>query len=266
MLKKNATKEKLKVGQAAIGFRMDFTSPYIVEVLGSIGFDFVYFDLEHGPMSEESCQEMIRAAELVSLTPLVRVPTNDPGVTARFLDCGAMGIIFPHCNTKQDVQVAVKAVKYPPEGERGIGGRSLSLSAMPTADYVREANKETMVIAMIEEVAALNNLPDILTVDGLDVLWVGRLDFSLSSGIAGQVNDPVIQNAVSRIITEGRAAGKAVGVGAINIDEPDSVRNFRQQGAQFFALNTTSMLRSAARDLLKRINSEQGMGLARNIV
>lgn len=256
MLRKNVTKEKLKAGQTTIGFRIEFTSPYIVEALGDIGFDFVYFDLEHGPMSEESCQEMIRAAELVCLTPLVRVPINDPGVVARFLDSGAMGIIFPHCNTKQDAKAAVSAVKYPPEGERGMGGRSLSLSAMPTADYIKEANKETLVIAMIEEVAALNNLPEILAVDGLDILWVGRLDFSVSSGVPGKVNDPVIQNAVSRIITEGRAAGKTVGVGAINVDEPDSIRNFRQQGAQFFALNTASILRSAARDLLKRINAD----------
>jgi len=76
----------------------------------------------------------------------------------------------------------------------------LSLSAMPTADYIKEANKETLVIVMIEEVAALNNLPEILAVDGLDILWVGRLDFSVSSGVPGKVNDPVIQNAVSRIV------------------------------------------------------------------
>jgi 4-hydroxy-2-oxoheptanedioate aldolase len=108
---------------------------------------------------------------------------------ARFLDSGAMGIIFPHCNTKQDAKAAVSAVKYPPEGERGMGGRSLSLSAMPTADYIKEANKETLVIVMIEDVVALNNLPEILAVDGLDILWVGRLDFSVSSGVPGKVND-----------------------------------------------------------------------------
>jgi len=253
---KNKTKEKLKSGQTAIGFRMDFASPYIVEVLGDVGFDFVYFDLEHGPMSEESCQEMIRATELAGLTPVVRVPTGDPGVTARFLDSGAMGIVFPHCNTKQDAQAAVKAVKYPPEGERGIGGRSLSLSTLSIADYIKEANKETMVIAMIEEVEALNNLSEILTVDGLDVLWVGRLDFSISSGVPGQVNAPVIQKAVNRIITEGRAAGKTVGVGAINVDDPDSVKRFIKQGARFFALNTTSILKSAAANLLKRIYTD----------
>ena len=255
MLKKNATKAKLKADQTAIGVRMDFAAPYIVEVMGDTGFDFVYFDLEHGPMSEESCQEMIRAAELVGLTPIVRVPTSDPGITARFLDSGAMGIIFPHCNTKQDAQAAVKAVKYPPEGERGMGGRSLSLSAMSTADYVREANKETMVVAMIEETEALNNLPDILTVDGLDVLWVGRLDFSASSGVPGQVNDPIVQNAVNRIISEGRAAGKIVGVGAVNVNEPDNIRQFIKQGARFFSLDAASILKSGAQDLLKKINT-----------
>ena len=127
---------------------------------------------------------------------------------------------------------------------------------MPTADYIKEANKETLVIAMIEDVVVLNNLSEILAVDGLDILWVGRLDFSVSSGVPGKVNDPVIQDAVNRIITEGKAAGKIVGVGAINVDEPDSIRHFMQQGAQFFALNAASILRSASRDLLKRINPD----------
>jgi 4-hydroxy-2-oxoheptanedioate aldolase len=152
---KNATKAKLKAGRTAIGIRLDFTSPDVVESLGNLGFDFVYFDLEHGPTGEEACREMIRAAELVGLTPLVRVPFNEPGVVARFLDSGALGIIFPHCNTRQDARAAVKAVKYPPDGERGLGGRSLSLSGLSVAEYVQEANRETMVVAMIEDIAAL---------------------------------------------------------------------------------------------------------------
>lgn len=256
MLATNRTKEKLKAGKAVFGFRVDFASSYIVEALGNTGFDFVYFDLEHGLINEESCLEMVRAAESVNLTPLVRVASGSPEAASRLLDSGVMGIITPHCNTRQDVQAAVKAVKYPPEGERGIAGRSLSLSGMPAADYVREANKETLVIAMIEEPEALSNLPAILTVDGLDVLFIGRLDFSLASGIPGQINAPSIQSAVTEIITGGRGAGKAVGVGAINIDDPDSINQFIKQGAQFFALNTTSVLRSAARDLLKRVKAD----------
>jgi len=256
VIMKNTTKAKLKAGKAVIGIRLGFTSPTIVENLTGLGFDFVYFDLEHGPSSEESCQEMFRAAELADLTPIVRVPTSEPGFAARLLDSGAMGIIFPHCNTKQDAEAAVKAVKYPPDGERGAGGRPLSLSGMPIADYIREANRETMVITMIEEMEALKNLPEILTVDGLDVLWIGRVDLSVSSGIPGKLDDPKIQDAVKRVIAEGNAAGKVVGVGAVNADRPEQIREFINQGARFFSLDTTSLLRSASRNILKSIRSE----------
>lgn len=250
------TKEKIKAGQPVIGVRMDFASSYIVEFLGNIGLDFVYFDLEHALIDEESCQEMIRAAELVELTPLVRVPLNEPGIILRVLDAGAMGIIVSHCNTKEDVQSAVKAIKYPPEGERGIAGKSLFLSDMPLPEYISAANKETLVVAMVEDLEALNNLPDILTFDGLDVLFIGRLDLSISCGLPGQIDNPVIQNAVERIITESRSAGKAVGVGAINVGDPESVRAFIKRGAQFFSLNATSVLRNSTANLLKEIKRD----------
>jgi len=252
---KNTTKAKLKAGKAVIGVRLDFTVPYVVESLAGIGFDFVYFDLEHGPSSEESCQDMFRAAELAGLTPIVRVPSSEPGFTARLLDSGAMGIIFPHCNTKQDAKAAVRAVKYPPDGERGAGGRPLSLSGMPIADYVREANRETLIITMIEEMAALQNLPEILTVEGLDVLWIGRVDLSVSSGIPGKLDDPKIQDAVRRVIAEGNAAGKVVGVGAVSADRPEQIREFIKQGARFFSLYMTGVIRSAGRNILKTIGT-----------
>ncbi len=256
MIMKNATRAKLKAGKAAIGIRLDFSSPYVVESLTGIGFDFVYFDLEHGPSSEESCQDMFRAAEIVGLTPLVRVSSYDPGYVDRFLDSGAMGIIFPHCNTKQDAEAAVRAVKYPPQGERGAGGRPLALSGMPIADYIREANQETMVITMIEEMEALKNLPEILAVEGLDVLWIGRMDLSVSSGIPGKLNDPKIQDAVKRIISEGNAAGKVVGVGAVSADRPEQIGEFISQGARFFSLDTTAILRSAARNILQNLSTK----------
>ena len=253
MLGKNTTREKLKAGQAVIGFRMDFASPDVVEILSNIGFDFVYYDCEHGPMNEEACQDMIRVAELVGLTPMVRVSSNQPWLILRALDSGAMGIIVPHCNTKEEAQRAVKAVKYPPEGERGIAGRSLRMSGMSRGDYIVEANKETMVIAMVEEGDAIDNLSEILTVDGLDVLWIGRGDLSVSLGIPGEFNHPMMHEAVTKIITTGRAGGKVVGVGAIAVDDPESVRQFINQGAQFFSLNCAGILRNAARELLEKI-------------
>ena len=252
---KNAAKEKIKNGQAIMGLRMDFGSPYIIERLAHIGFDFVLLDCEHSPMTEESCLDMVRACEHVGLTPLVRVPSNRPEVILHFLDLGAMGVIIPHCNTKEDAQHAVEAVKYPPEGIRGIAGRTQSLSEMPMAEYVVQANKETMVVVQIEEAEALDNLSEIITTDGIDVLYIGRADLSLSLGIAGQVSHPKITEAVKKIITEGRAAGKAVGVGALPINDPKIAREFLNQGAQFFVLDSTSILRNAAKELLQKIVS-----------
>jgi len=256
VMMKNATKAKLKAGKAAIGIRLDFTSSAIVESLTGLGLDFVYFDLEHGPSSIESCQDMFRAAEVAGLTPLVRVSSYDIGYADRLLDSGAMGIIFPHCNTKKDAEAAVRAVKYPPEGERGAGGRPLTLSGLPVTDYIREANRETLIITMIEELEALDNLPEILTVEGLDVLWIGRVDLSVSSGIPGKLDDPKIQDAVKRIIAEGSAAGKVVGVGAVNSNRPDQIKEFINQGARFFSLDTTAVLRSAARNIVQSIGAE----------
>lgn len=253
MLGKNTTKEKLKAGQAVIGFPLNFASPDIIEILSNIGLDFVYFDCEHGSMSEETCQDMIRVAELVGLTPIVRVASNQPWFILRALDSGAMGIIVPHCDTKEEAQRAVKAAKYPPVGERGIAGRSLRLSGMLHADYIIEANKETMVIAMIEDAEAIDNLPEILAIGELDVLLVGRADLSLSMGVPGQVNHPMIQEAIKKVITQGRAAGKAVGVGHLSIDDPDSYGQFLRQGAQFFSVNPANLLRSAARQFLQKV-------------
>ena len=159
---RNSVKAKLKAGKSVFGFRMDFVSPYIVEILGKTGFDFVYFDCEHGPMSEESCDEMIRAAELVGIVPLVRTPSIEPAAILRYLDSGAMGVIIPHCHNRTVAKNAVKAVKYPPAGDRGMGGRSFVLSGKSVQDYVRDANEETLIIVMIEDPEAMDNLPEIL--------------------------------------------------------------------------------------------------------
>ena len=256
MFKKNLVKEKLKAGKTAVGIRMDFSSPYVLELLGKSGFDFVYFDCEHSSLSVGACEDMFRAAELVGLTPLVRVPSSEPGVILRYLDSGAMGVIIPHSHNREAAENAVKAVKYSPEGDRGIAGRSLSLSGLSVANYVKEANKETLVALMIEDAEAITNVAEIAAVDGVDVLFIGRLDLSVSLGIPGEIEHPTIKEAVNKLIAQGRAAGKAVGVGAIDVGKPESIKHFMSQGAQFFSLNLTSILTNASRQLLQKIREE----------
>ena len=250
---RNSVKAKLKAGKSVFGFRMDFVSPYIVEILGKTGFDFVYFDCEHGPMSEESCDEMIRAAELVGIVPLVRTPSIEPAAILRYLDSGAMGVIIPHCHNRTVAKNAVKAVKYPPAGDRGMGGRSFVLSGKSVQDYVRDANEETLIIVMIEDPEAVDNLQEILSIEEIDVLFVGRLDLSVALGIPGQLDHPRINEIISEVISQARDVGKAVGVGAVDDRKPERIREFLQQGAQFFSLTTTSMLAGGARESLQKI-------------
>lgn len=258
MIKKNITKEKFKKGQPAFGFRMEFASPFIVEILGHAGFDFVYFDCEHGPISGGEVEEMVRAAELSNITPLVRVSSNEPNYILSALDSGAMGIIIPHCGTKKEAEAAVKALKYPPEGERGIAGRIWThcvMSGISTADYIREANEETMLIAMIEDAEGINNVSEILTVDGLDGLWIGRADLSVSLGIPGQGDHEMIREAVEKVLSESRGSDKAIGIGWADFNDSESIKQFISQGAQFFSLGSTFVLMNTAKNLLQKIKN-----------
>ena len=120
MQKRNVTKAKIKAGQPVIGFRLEVASPFLVEILGDIGFDFVYFDCEHSAMTEEACENLIRAADLAGLTPLVRVPRSQPALISRFLDRGAMGVIVPHCSSRQLAQFS----GWPPPGRNSGGLRA----------------------------------------------------------------------------------------------------------------------------------------------
>jgi len=253
MLRENLTKKKLRAGEPVVGIRMDFASPYVLEAIGETGFDFVYFDWEHSSLSEQACEDMIRAAELVGMTPLVRVPSHEASVILRYLDAGAMGVIVPHCSSKDRAQAALKAIKYPPQGDRGIAGRSLSLSGLSVADYIKRANRETLVVVMIEDPEGVQNVTEIANVDGVDVLFIGRLDLSVSLNIPGEVEHALIKEAVAKVITQGRDAGRAVGVGAIDIGRPESIREFMKLGAQFFSLNLLGILTNASRGLLRKI-------------
>ena len=156
-MRKNLTKEKILTGETAYGVFVNVSNPSIVEIIGHLGFDFALIDAEHGPMGLESCEQMIRAADAVNITPLVRIAMNIQQNILRFLDMGALGVQLPLLNTKADVENVVRSVKYQPEGRRGLAGvraNNWGLSG-PLGEYVQEANRETLVIAQIETMEAV---------------------------------------------------------------------------------------------------------------
>ena len=218
-MKKNNLKEVLKEGKNVFGPFMKFTDPAAVEIMGFAGFDFVIIDAEHGPISMENAQNMIRAAESVNITPVIRVGNNDESLILRALDIGAQGIEIPQINSKADAVRAVKSVKYSPQGERGVCRyvRAANYSSMDKFKYFESANNETMIIAHIEGVEGINNLDEILSVPGIDVIFIGPYDLSQSLGIPGQVNHSLVVGKMKEVVLKCKENKVSVGTFADDI-------------------------------------------------
>jgi 4-hydroxy-2-oxoheptanedioate aldolase len=251
---RNLSKERLAAGKAIVGISLQFPSPALVEIAAYAGFHWVYIDCEHGPMSEESVEHMVRAAELSGITPIVRPSAPTPEAILRYLDLGAQGMIVPHVETKEDAEAAVRACKYYPMGERGLAGVRWARygTAGPTSELVKEANQMTMVLALIESAKGVENLPEILTVDGIDVIRIGPSDLSQSLGLPGQASHPTVRAYIDRVIDTCVKANRPVGIGAGTVD---AARKVIAQGVR--------MVDVAARELLYRAGHEyvQSLGV-----
>ncbi len=253
-MQKNKTKAKLKAGEVVFGSEIMFPSADVVEILGFAGLDFVYMDMEHSATSHESLAHMIRAAEIGGATSLVRIPQSVPGqypgVILRILDLGAMGVIVPHVDTRAEAQAVVDAVKYGPEGKRGmfdVGRQAGYGFSMPGVEYVKRANEELMVVVMIESVEGLANLDSILAVDGIDVVQIGSSDLSQSMGFRGDLAEPAVLAAIDRIVAETRRANVAVGIGSFAGFPQARIQQFLKAGAQFVNITTQTLLTTGAK-------------------
>ncbi len=263
MITKNKMKAKLEAGEAVFGCFIPFPVPAVVESLAGIGLDYAFFDLEHNLMSGEMIQQMIMASELADLTPLVRVPSKNIEAILPLLEQGAMGIILPHTQTKTEAETVVELVKYGPEGKRGMWSvsRAAGFGAIPLSQYVVEANKETTVVCIIEDAEGYKNLPDILTVKGVDIIILGHEDLAQSLGHTNQYEQPAVKEAIDNIISWSHAAGKFVGIGS----EPRSreeggqyFASFYERGVRFFLLSPLRLMRNAERELIDNAKAAIG--------
>jgi len=233
---RNHLKEALKKGKNVFGPFMKFSDPAAVEIMGFAGFDFVIIDAEHGPISMQSAQNMIRAAEAVNITPIIRVGKNDEALILRALDIGAQGIEIPQINNKSQAIKAVKSVKYTPQGERGVCRyvRAANYSAMDKFKYFKSANKETMIIVHIEGVEGINNLEEILSISGIDVIFIGPYDLSQSLGLPGQVNHSLVVEKIKEVVTKCRENSIAVGTFA---DDIQTAKKWISLGVQYMSFS-----------------------------
>ncbi len=221
MIKKNRLKRLLKEGKIGIGPFMKFTDPAAVEIAGYAGFDFVIIDLEHGPLSIESTQNHVRAAELVEITPIIRVWENSPSTILRVLDIGAQGVEIPHIVNPEDAKKAVEAARFSPQGERGVCRfvRAAGYSSFNQYRYFEMSNKEVMTIIHIEGIEGINNLEKILEVPGLDVIFLGPYDLSQSCGVPGQVNHPTVIDKMEKAVEIAKRKEVVVGTFVESVEE-----------------------------------------------
>lgn len=202
MLKPNPVKRKIREREPVHGLFCSIPAPGLVEMIGCAGYDFVILDSEHTLVDPQQLENLIRAAEAVGLTPFVRVPESDPGAILRALDAGAMGVVVPHIRARSDVDAAIRAARYAPDGMRSLnGGRVPGFGLIELTEYVRLANAEVMVIAMIEDVEGVDALPQILAGGGVDVVLEGAADLSQSYGFPWQTRHPRVAEALRRMHT-----------------------------------------------------------------
>jgi 2-keto-3-deoxy-L-rhamnonate aldolase RhmA len=255
VITENPVKKALKEGKVVIGATVTAASPDVAASLAGAGFDFLWIEMEHSPLTLETARSMILATRGLKAMPFTRVPVNEPWLAKRVLDIGSLGVIFPFTSTRELAEQAVKACKYPPLGIRGAGpALASSRWGMSGADYVKFANDNVMVIVIIEQKLAVDNIEEIASVPGIDVLFIGANDLSYSLGKGGQTTDPVVEEAVSKVLAAGKKHNIPVGYPTGN---PAEINKRIAQGFRFFqASSDLGLMTAGARDVLSKVQRD----------
>jgi 4-hydroxy-2-oxoheptanedioate aldolase len=254
-LRQNNLKKTLQEGKAVFGPFLKLADPAVVEIFAHAGFDFVIIDLEHGPLSIETAQNMVRAAELAGITPIIRVSENDPAQISRALDIGAQGVQIPHITSAAEADLAVRAAKFAPLGNRGVCRfvRASKYSAMERNNYFTSANENTLVIAMVEGIEGVRNIEDILATPGVDVIFIGPYDLSQSLGLLGQVSNPKVFDELKKVTERARSKRIAVGTFA---DSIELAKIYRGLGINYISYSVdTGLFFEAISQLIKQLKS-----------
>ena len=199
-MRSNPMRERWAAGEPAIGAWLAIPSSFTAEIVARYDFDYVCVDTQHGLVDYSDSWPMLQAINLGAATPVVRVPWNEPGIVGKSLDAGSRGIIVPMVNSRAEAEAAVRYCRYAPEGSRSYG--PFRVIRQEGSDYFANANADVAVIPMVETAQALDNLDDILSVPGVDAIYVGPSDLSISLGLPPGNNDgePVFDDAMATIV------------------------------------------------------------------
>jgi 2-keto-3-deoxy-L-rhamnonate aldolase RhmA len=255
----NRLKRLLAEGQVGIGCLLSYDAPWLVEVLGMTGYDFVTIDLEHEPMDPSAVAALVRTADLVGITSIVRMPASD--AVFPFLSAGAQGVWVPDLRGRAHLEEVVELTRFPPLGRRTYYTQTRAAQygvGIDEPKWVREANDELLVVGMVEHIDLVEQLDELLAVEGVDGFHVGTLDLAQSMGSPpAERIDEVVQEVVSRC----RAAGKYTSVGVITPWGLESIGKRLEQGVQIFNVPSAWMLTHAVGSFLEQVENRIPAGL-----
>ena len=238
-------------GKTAVNGWLHIPSSWSAEVMAHAGWDSLTVDLQHGLAGYQAAVNMFQAMGTTDVVPMARSTWNDPAQIMRLLDAGAYGIICPMVNTRAEAEAFVGACRYPPLGYRSLGPTRASVYAGP--DYAQHANETVVTLAMVETQQALDNLVDILTVPGLDGVFVGPGDLGLSlTGQTGMdMGEPALAEALAYIGKTTKENGRIAGIW---VPTPEIAREMVQLGYQFITISTdTRLLGAAAKNIVTKM-------------
>ena len=204
-------KTLLRDEKPAFGIQLRFGSPAIAELAGLVGYDWILLDTEHAPQTPTKVQSQIQAICNTPATPIVRVTRTDPDLIKLYLDMGAMGVVVPFVNTPEEAKIGADACRYPPRGTRGWGPHRASNYGLNDEDYTATIDDVVQYIPILESAEAIENIDEILEVEGVDGCIVGPVDLCISLGIPFQFEHPKYLDALRLVRKAGQDSGKPVG-------------------------------------------------------
>jgi 4-hydroxy-2-oxoheptanedioate aldolase len=255
-MKKSHIKDKMIMGNVCLGTWVFLPSPDVVEIIGLAGLDFVVIDMEHSPITYENASSMIVAAESKGIAPYVRISELSASHILRTLDTGAHGIQIPHVETADDAKSILQYSKYYPLGERGMAPstRAGKYTLKTDKELLKAANDETLIVLTLESERSLDNVSEIIEIEGVDVIYIGPYDLSQAMGLPGQVDHIDVLKKMERIFSFINESGKIAGSFA---NTAKRAKRLKDLGVNYLTCETDgTLLRSAFSDLKNYIKNE----------
>ncbi len=245
-------RQRLRGGETLLGCFLNLGSSLTAEMVGKAGFDFVVIDIEHGSGVEGDVLHQLQALEHTGARSVIRVESHARQRSHRVLDLGAHGIMFPRVNSADEAKACVAALRYPPDGVRGVAAMNRACEfGVAFRSYVESSKDALLGVLQIETVDAVRNVEEIAAVDGADVLFIGPLDLSMSLGILGRFDHPDFDDALRRTAAAARQYGKSTGV---LMPGPEHFDRFYDLGFRFLACGSDgAMVNTAARSLAQTL-------------